>query len=59
MLASWFTNLLGNKSTHIIVGLQTKVLGAVKKLKFTPMPMYPPTRPIYEKIQKHLRCRAT
>jgi hypothetical protein len=59
MLASWFTNPLENKSTHTVVGLETKGLGAVKKLKFTHMPMHPPTRPIYEKIQKHLRCRAT
>ena len=52
MLASWFTNLLRNKSTHIIVGLQTKVLGAVSRLKFTPMPMYPPTRGLWGKNPK-------
>jgi hypothetical protein len=52
MLASWFTNPLENKSTHTVVGLETKGLGAVSRLKFTHTPWHPPTRGLWGKNPK-------
>jgi hypothetical protein len=52
MLTLWLTNPLGNKSTHTVVGLQTKGLGAVSGLKFTHTPVDPPTRGLFKQNSK-------
>jgi hypothetical protein len=53
-LTRWFTNLSANKSTHTVVGLETKGLGAVSRLKSTHMPWHPPTRGLFKENPKTL-----